>query len=70
MNNIRNLLDKTGGRKLIASAIAFITSTALLCAGFIDGQTWSNLTMMIIGVYIGGNVVSKFQRQNNNMEQE
>lgn len=58
--NIKEFLEKAGGRKFSATLLLFISSTAFLIAGLggVDFQQWANFSLILLGVYIGGNVGS------------
>ena len=59
--NIRELLNRSGGRKLVSSGLLFITSTAILIAdiGNVDFMQWCNFNIILLGIYIGGNLGAK-----------
>ena len=57
--SFREFLNKSGGRKLVYCGSLTILSTILLYVGFGDFQMWSNLNIIILGVYVGGNIGAK-----------
>ncbi len=63
--SFRELLDKSGGRKLVSSGILFLASTVLLCVGVggVDFQMWANFNLILLGVYVGGNVGAKLSNR-------
>jgi uncharacterized membrane protein YfcA len=58
--NLLDMMNKVGGRKLSATLLMFISSTAFLIAelGGVDFQQWANFNLILVGIYVGGNVGS------------
>lgn len=43
-------------RKLIASGVIFGSATAAMFMGKMEAAEWMEASMMILGIYVGGNV--------------
>lgn len=48
--------DGLRSRKLIATAVCYLTATALVVAGTLTGDQWADLMPWLLGIYCGGNV--------------
>lgn len=51
--------DPLGGRKFQFAIISFLVFVGILYFDYITAETYSKLTMWLVGVYITGNVVGK-----------
>jgi hypothetical protein len=59
--NVRELLEKSGGRKLVSTLLLFIASSTFLILdiGGADFQQWANFNLILTGIYVGGNIGEK-----------
>ena len=50
-------MDKFGGRKFIGTMIVFGVSSLLVYGKVIQPSNWEGVTKIILGLFVGGNVV-------------
>ena len=48
------------GRKFIAFCIIIGISTLVLVTRYIDGTVWRDVVIFAMGIFVGGNVASKY----------
>jgi hypothetical protein len=54
------MIEKLGGRKFVMAVVLLVLNFILFYVGKIDGKTWEWLSTSLFGIYVGGNVVTKF----------
>jgi len=58
------------GRKFIAFCIMIGIATIVLVTRFIDGTVWRDVVIIAMGIFVGGNVASKYSTQNTTPKKE
>lgn len=53
--DIRNLLDKIGGRKFVAWLVCIALGTGMLVMDRVDSVVWKDLLIWITAIFVGGN---------------
>ena len=54
---MKQFIEKLGGRKLILSLLVLVGSTLLLYFGKVDSESFYSLIKVVVGAYLGGNVL-------------